>query len=196
MDRSTIESAKHAEKRGPPDVHQRAPDVSLHQHDSGKDDVSHDVANEPVDGFELQTARQVEHAHHERNTHGQLHGMRSANELQHFVHDDRDDGDVDDIPPRHRRPSKELGQPRHEARFRIASATRTTCTISDTRWTRTMCAPAITATVTAAAVAQSRSGPAEVETPGAAAARKDLREAPTRSGRPSAANRSSAASAE
>ena len=40
---------------------------------------------------------------------------------------------------------------------RIASATRTTCTISRTRWARTMCAPARTAAVTAAALGQSRS---------------------------------------
>ena len=72
---------------------------------------------------------------------------------------------------------------------RIISATRATCTISATAWTRTICAPPSTAAVTAAAVAQSRSA---AGAPPAAAARNDLREGPTSTGRPSAARAASA----
>ena len=58
---------------------------------------------------------------------------------------------------------------------RSASATRTTCTIAATLCTRTMCAPPITATATAAAVPQSRSAGGRGACP---SSRNDFRDGP------------------
>ena len=105
-----------------------------------------------------------------------LHRVRAANQLEHLIDDDRHDHDVDDVPEGDRRALQQIGEPGHSQSVRSSPGRRragfgpesgaaigwrrrraTTCTISATRCTRTMCAPARTAAVTAAAVAQSRS---------------------------------------
>ena len=96
-----------------------------------------------------------------------LHGARAPDQLEELVDQDRDDGDVQQIPPADRtagsgagwtgtRSSVTTSLMRNGA-ARMRSATRTASAISLTPWTRTMWAPARTQAVTAAAVAQSRS---------------------------------------
>ena len=80
-----------AEERRAADVDERAPDVALHQHDRGEHDVADDVANQPVEGFELKAAREVEHPDEHGDADRHLHRVRAANQLEHLVDDDRHD---------------------------------------------------------------------------------------------------------
>src|SRR5688572_8158035 len=190
-------------------MRERTANIRLKKHDSGKDQVRKQVADQPVDRLQVSPARYVEHHHQQRKPGGHLDGTRAADCLQYLIDHQRDDGDVEDVPPGHGRHARDDWQPVQHlsvgpalrpaggrgyspAPPLIASATRTTSTMSGTLCTRTMCAPNSAAAATDAAVAISRS--LGVRSP-IAALRNDFRDGPTSNGHPSAANVGSAASA-
>ena len=107
-------------------VRQRAADVGLKQHDGRKDDVANQIADQPVHGLELDQSRHVEQPHRQPAADRHLRGARAANERQHLVDQDRDDGDVDDIAPAYRRPAQRLGNPGkvHRGRFGLVGRVR------------------------------------------------------------------------
>ena len=87
-------------------MHECAPDVGLQQHDRGKHHVADNVANQPIERFELQPRGKIKQADDGRNTHRHLHGAGATNQLQQLVHQDRDDQDVEHVPPRYGRTSQ------------------------------------------------------------------------------------------
>ena len=109
----TIEASEHAEDRRPAEMHERPPDIALHQHDGREHDVADDVPDQPVEGFELKAARQIEEADERGDAHRHLHGMGAANQLQHLVDDDRHNHDVDHVPHGDGRALEKLGEPGH-----------------------------------------------------------------------------------
>ena len=63
--------------------------------------------------------RDVEQQQHEQRPDRHLHRARAADELQRLVDQQRDDEDVDDIPPGHRRPVQQRGKLIHGRRQSI-----------------------------------------------------------------------------
>ncbi len=142
------------EERGAAKVRERAPDVGLKQDDDGEDEVAEDVPHQPVEGIEPAPSRTIEDDDEQERARRHLHGARSFDELEDHVDEHRHHEDVGKVPQADGGAPKK-GRDRIHA-LRIASAVRTTWTISATACTRTMCAPFSTAAVTAAAVGQSR----------------------------------------
>ena len=103
-----------AEERRAAEVRQRAADVGLKQHDDREDDVGGEVADHPVDGLELEPLREEEQADEEAAAQRHLHRARAADEQQQLVDQDRDERDVEQIPPGDGGPAAEqFGEPVH-----------------------------------------------------------------------------------
>jgi hypothetical protein len=125
-------------------MRERAPNVGLKQHDDGENDVGQKISNQPIDRLQMPPAGDVEHQHQQRRAGGHLNGARAPDRLQHLVDHQRDDGDIEDVPPGHGGQTRNVWQPVQHLcaaivpAASIASATRTTSIISDTLWTRTM----------------------------------------------------------
>ena len=94
-------------------MHQRASDVGLEQNDRGKDHVADDVSDQPVERFELQAQRNVEEGHDDRDADRHLHRARAADQLQQLVHHDRNDQDVEQVPPVEIWALQQIGEPGH-----------------------------------------------------------------------------------
>ena len=92
------------------EMDERAADVGLQQHDGREHDVADDVADQPVERLELQAPRQVEQADDRGDADRHLHRARAADELQQLVNHDRDDQDVEHVPPRDGRAAKQFGE--------------------------------------------------------------------------------------
>ena len=97
------------------EVGERAADVRLEQHDDREDDVGRQVADDPVDGLELEPLRQEIERKQEAAAQRHLHGAGAANEQQQLVHEERHDRDVEDVRPGDCRAAQQLRQPVHES---------------------------------------------------------------------------------
>ena len=112
---------------------------------------SRHVADQPVDRLELAPARAVEQRDEHAAAERHLHRARAANQLQDLVDQDRHHEDVGEIPPADREDgarndgdtSLRMADGRaDQPRSRVSLGHPTTCAISATACTRTMCAPA------------------------------------------------------
>ncbi len=104
---------KVSEERRAAKMREGAPDVRLKEDNHGKYDVAHHVPDEPVDGFETSPARSIEQRDDDAAAERHLDRARPADQLQHLVHEDPDDEDVDEIPPTDRGTAKERRDPGH-----------------------------------------------------------------------------------
>ena len=104
-----------AEERRAAEMRERAPDVGLEQNDDREDDVGGEIADDPVDGLELQPLREEVEQQDEAGAERHLRRARAADEQQQLVDEDRDDGDVQRIGPRDIGAAQERRQPVHES---------------------------------------------------------------------------------
>ena len=118
---SLVSALEAAEDGRAAQVHQRPADVRLHQDDGREHDVPDDVADQPVEGFELEPQRHVEQPDDHGDANRHLHRAGPANELQQLVHDDRHDRDVEKVPPGDGGSLQQVGKPGHQAGRRIVS---------------------------------------------------------------------------
>ena len=88
-----------AEERRLSEMRERAADVRLENHDRRKGDVDQHVPDHPVDGLQRRQPRDVEQADDDQRPGRHLHGARAPDQLQELVDQDRDDRDVQDVPP-------------------------------------------------------------------------------------------------
>ena len=130
----------------------------------GEDDVGREIANHPVDRLQIEPSRHEEQPDQEAAAERHLHRARAANEQQQLVDQHSHEQRCRRRPTTTRRGG--AAARRAEATTPSVFAMILPNLVGDaddgnhlalTAWTRTMCAPASTAAVTAAAVGQSRS---------------------------------------
>ena len=99
-----------AEERRLAEVRERAPDVGLEDHDRRKGDVDQHVPDHPVDGLQRHQPRQVEQPDDQQRAGGHLDRPGTADQLEELVEDERNDGDIEQIPPADGRAPQQAGQ--------------------------------------------------------------------------------------
>ena len=92
------------------EVRQRAADVGLEDHDGREDHVDQHVADHPVEGLQRGEPRQVEQHDDQQRAYRHLNGASSPDQFQELVDQDRDDRDVEQVPPADRRPPEQAGE--------------------------------------------------------------------------------------
>ncbi len=92
-----------AEERRLAEVRQRAADVGLEDDDRRKRDVDQHVADHPVERLQRRQPRHVEETDDQQRARRHLDRASSPDQFEELVDQDRDDRDVEQVPPADRR---------------------------------------------------------------------------------------------
>src|SRR3989440_8797142 len=131
---------------------ERTADVVLKDHHDHQDDRRQEVRQQPVQRVQLEVLRCQVGREDDQKADQHLCGSRAAHEVDDVVRDERDDREIDDVLY-----AEWKGHTAHERwTDHTARATRITCAIGPTSWTRTIRAPPASASSEAAIVPSSR----------------------------------------